>query len=225
MRVLTVSLLLALCSLCPVCGRAQAQSLMPTGPSLLQQLELDDPSPLEQLTRLRLDAQQERISAGYWLLGWSALSLVGGGALALSQHAHPAFLAAGVTSAGFGVINALLSLGFFDLSGAREQRIFDDRTRDDVFTELREAELVAELRTGQFYAINAGLDVAYLATGVLMYVLGASHSHSRTDWEKGVGVGFMSQSVFLLGFDGINWIDANQRAARVRRVIGANDSN
>jgi hypothetical protein len=172
---------------------------------------------LDRLTELRLDARAERASAGFWLLGWGGVSAIGGGVFAIARRDHQAQLAAGITSASFGVINALLSIGLFDLSGARERHILDDRTRRDAYARLREDELVAELHSGQFYAINAGLDVAYIATGVLMYSLGAARSRSDT-WEKGVGVAFMSQSAFLLGFDILNWANANARAARLREL-------
>jgi hypothetical protein len=169
------------------------------------------------LTELRLDARTERATAGDWLLAWGGVSAIGGGVFAIIQHDHQAQLAAGITSASFGVINALLSIGLFDLSGARERRILDDRARPDAYARLREQEIVAELHSGQFYAINAGLDVAYIATGVLMYLLGAARTRSDT-WEKGVGVAFISQSAFLLAFDILNWANADARAARLREL-------
>jgi hypothetical protein len=174
-------------------------------------------SRLDRLTELRLDARTERATAGDWLLAWGGVSAIGGGVFAIIQHDHQAQLAAGITSASFGVINALLSIGLFDLSGARERRILDDRARPDAYARLREQEIVAELHSGQFYAINAGLDVAYIATGVLMYLLGAARTRSDT-WEKGVGVAFISQSAFLLAFDILNWANANARAARLREL-------
>jgi hypothetical protein len=194
------SLLLALGIFAAIGGSARAQS-----------------SPLDQLTELRLDARSDRATAGYWLLGWGGVSAIGGGVFALVQRHHQAQLAAGITTASFGVINALLSIGLFDLSEARERRILGDREQRDAYARLREEEIVAELHSGQFYAINAGLDVAYIATGVLMYLLGAARTRSDT-WEKGVGVAFMSQSAFLLVFDILNWANANARAARLRNL-------
>ena len=76
---------------------------------------------------------------------------------------------------------------------------------------------MAELHSGQVYAVNAGLDVFYIASGVLLYVLGTRSARSDT-WEKGVGVAFMSQGAFLLVFDVVNWLNANARAARIREL-------
>lgn len=197
------SLLLAFGMLAAIGGNAHAQA-----------------DGLEQLTELRLDARSDRATAGFWLLGWGGVSAIGGGVFAVATRHHQAQLAAGITTASFGVINALLSIGLFDLSGARERRILGDRERHgahDAYARLREEEIVAELHSGQFYAVNAGLDVAYIATGVLMYLLGAARSRSDA-WEKGVGVAFMSQSAFLLGFDILNWANANARAARLRQL-------
>jgi hypothetical protein len=84
-----------------------------------------------QLTELRLEARSERATAGYWLLGWGGVSALSGGVFAIVQRDHQAQLAAGITSASFGVINALLSIGLFDLSGARERRVRAAARRGD----------------------------------------------------------------------------------------------
>ena len=174
-------------------------------------------SPSEALAGLRLDARASRQVAGFWLVGWGGVSTVAGAAVAIAGHENQAVLAAGITTASFGLINAALSIGLFDLSGAQEQRIRREATQTADYARLRDEAIAAELQSGQFYAVNAGLDVAYIATGVLMFVLGVTRSRSDS-WEKGVGVAFMSQGAWLLAFDIISWIAANRRAALIRSL-------
>jgi hypothetical protein len=174
-----------------------------------------EPLGLEQLTTLRLEARASRRCAGFWLLGFGAVSTLAGGAVAIAGRDNQALLAAGITTLSFGIINGLLSLGLLDLSGAREAAIVQDSERRADYEAMREGEIAAELQSGQFYAINAGLDVAYIASGVLLFVLGVARSRSDA-WEKGAGVAFASQGAFLLAFDIVSWLAANRRAVELR---------
>lgn len=47
----------------------------------------------------------------------------------------------------------------------------------------------------RIFAINAGLDVLYVATGALLLALG------KTEWLRGTGAGVLVQGGFLLAFD------------------------
>jgi hypothetical protein len=108
------------------------------------------------------------------LLGFALLSVAVGGAIAAIGREQHALLAAGITTASFNAVNAALTLGLLDVSGAQEQRILEDRARDpSEFTALRESELIAHLHSGQFFAVNAGLDVFYTATGALLCAIAA----------------------------------------------------
>lgn len=173
--------------------------------------------PAAALAALRLEARASRRVAGFWLVAWGGASTVAGAAVAIAGHDNQAVLAAGITTASFGLINAALSIGLFDLSGAQAQRIRREATQTADYARLRDEAIAAELQSGQFYAVNTGLDVAYIATGVLMLVLGVTRSRSDA-WEKGVGIAFMSQGAWLLAFDIISWIAANQRAALIRSL-------
>ena len=173
--------------------------------------------PLQDLTALRLQGGSARHTGGLWLLGAGLLSTLGGAAVALVGRDDRAYLSGGLTTASFGLINGLLSLGLLDLSKQRERGIRADCAQPERYLELREREIAAELQSGQFYALNTGLDVAYIATGVALYVFGAASDRSDP-WEKGVGVAFFSQGLFLLVFDIASWVGANQRAARLRAL-------
>jgi hypothetical protein len=170
------------------------------------------------LREVRLAARAERRREGLWLFAWGVVSAVGGALVATIEHDDEAFLAAGVTTASFGVIDAVLALGLLDLSGARRRTILDHRSGVHTrFEDVREAELVGALKSGQGFAVNAGLDVFYVAAGLLLFALGRARSDAR-GWEEGAGLAMVGQGAFLLGFDLVAWIRSNRRAEAIRAV-------
>jgi hypothetical protein len=184
------------------------------------ELTMRPSTPELRLREVRLVQNAERRREGLWLFAWGLASTVGGALVAAIRHDDEAWLAAGVTTTSFGAIDALLALGLLDLSGTRRRMILDDRSGVHVrFEDVREAELVAALRSGQGFAINAGLDVFYVATGLLLFALGrARGSSDRGGWEEGAGLAMVGQGAFLLGFDLAAWIHANRRAEAIRAV-------
>ncbi|MEY4580365.1 MAG: hypothetical protein RL701_5068 [Pseudomonadota bacterium] len=176
----------------------------------------DERGARQHLTDLRLSSHQARRTAGFWLLGFGAASTLGGGVIAVIGHNDKAWLAAGITTASFGIVNALLSFGLLDISDSDKERILAARTHG-VFLQQRERELVTQLKSGQFFAVNAGLDLFYLATGAFLCVI-AGMNGGKGRWELGAGIAAIGQSVFLLGFDVANWIGANNRAAGVQAL-------
>jgi hypothetical protein len=151
------------------------------------------------------------------LFSWGAVNAVGGGIVAVVEHDRPAWLAAGLVSAAFGLVNALLAPSLMDLSRAHERDILRARADPNSdFAAIRERERVSQLGTGQTFAFNAGLDVFYIATGVLLYLLGRVQS-PRVEWQQGAGLALIVQAVPLLAFDVYNWVAANERAEAFRR--------
>lgn len=164
------------------------------------------------MSELRLDASSERHSQGVWLFAWGATSAVGGGLALAFGHAHEAWVGAGVAAASFGVVNALLSFGLLDLSGAKRRAALELPASDrESLQRLREQHLVEELETGQFYAVNFGLDVFYTSAGVFMVALGRART-PHVEWLQGAGVSVLVQGTFLLVFDLLAWLAANRRA-------------
>ena len=170
----------------------------------------------KQLTDLRLAIRDERQIAGVVLLGLGLASVAVGTALAVVGREEKLLLAAGVTTASFGAVNAALSFGMLDLSGANAAAIRSARATGD-FTARREAELIAHLHSGQFFAVNAGLDVFYMASGGLLCAIAAMQNENDR-WELGTGIALIAQGAWLMAFDIINWINANDRAARFRAL-------
>jgi hypothetical protein len=169
-----------------------------------------------QVTELRLEHRSLRRTAGWMLMGWGIANAAGGGIVAAVEHDRAEWVAAGLVSASFGVVNALLAPTLMDLSGMLERTI--RREQHDVrsdFAAIRERERVTQLKIGQTFAFNAGLDVFYIATGLLLYALG-SVQNPRVAWEQGAGLALVAQGIPLLVFDVYNWIAANDRADALR---------
>lgn len=168
------------------------------------------------LRERRLSYWRARRREGITLLSWGALNGLAGALAAGVKHEDDAWLGASVTTLGFGAINALLALPLLDLTGARRQAILDTRAGSPAqLSALREREAAAQLKSGQVFALNAGLDVFYLATGAFLIAL-AQRETRHADWERGAGAAFMIQGAFLLGFDIACWIGANRRAEALR---------
>ena len=170
----------------------------------------------ERLRDLRLQARSERHTHGVWLFAWGAASTVAGGLMLGFGHDDEAWVGAGVAAASFGVVNALLSFGLLDLSGAkRRDALALPATDAQTLQRLREEHLVDELHTGQFYAVNFGLDFAYTTAGVFMYVLGRERT-PESEWLQGAGLSVVAQAAFLFAFDLLSWLGANRRAEAFR---------
>ena len=169
-----------------------------------------------EVRELRLEHHEARETEGWVLLGWGVANVVGGGIAAAVGHDEPAALAAGLVSAGFGVVNGLLSLVLLDLSGSRERDIRAGRLGELTDPqEVREQAVVDQLKSGQIFALNFGLDVGYIASGALMYFLGRERDE---DPLAASGLTIAAQGLFLLVFDLVNWLGSNARADELRAL-------
>lgn len=169
------------------------------------------------LSTLRLEQLEQRRAEGYWLLGWGAANTLIGSGLAVGFSDSPPALAASLTSASFGLINALLSLGLLDLSHRQRRAILADArvAQPAAITTQRERAMIAQLKSGQGFALNAGLDVFYIASGALLFGLGQAYG-KRWGAQEGAGLAMVGQGAFLLGFDLFSWFAVNRRAEALR---------
>jgi len=171
------------------------------------------------MRELRLQASSERHTQGVWLFAWGAASAVAGGLMIGFGHDDEAWVGAGVAAASFGVVNAALAFGLLDLSGEKRRAALSLPASDpQSLQRLREEHLVDELHTGQFYAVNFGLDFAYTTAGVFMFVLGRE-LEPESKWLQGAGLSVVTQAAFLFAFDLLGWIAANRRADAFRLVF------
>jgi hypothetical protein len=175
------------------------------------------PSAADAFIELRLEGRDARQTSGIVLLSWGAASAIGGGLGAVFARDDEAWLAAGIAAASFGLVNALLALPLLDFTGAKRRALLQLPAADErTLQRLREEQLVAELESGQFYAINFGLDVAYITAGALLFVIGRQAA-SEPKWAQGAGLSVIVQGAFLLAFDLVSWLAANRRADAFRQ--------
>lgn len=166
------------------------------------------------LREVRLEHSAERERAGWMLLSWGVANAVGGGIAAGVGHDDPVVLTAGLTSAGWGVVNGLLSLFLLDLGGGRRREILQGRLGDTTEPEaVRRQAMVDQLRSGQIFALNLGLDVGYLVSGALLFALGRE---TDSDPLAAAGATIAAQGLVLFAFDLHEWLGANARAEELR---------
>src|SRR5690606_33950909 len=147
-------------------------------------------------------------------------SVLGGAIVAAAAHEDPFWLAFGLGTVGWGAVNAGLAIGMFDPGDSGFARIEADRAlRGDELARARERALRAQHDTAAFFALNLGLDVFYVATGVLLFFLADQiDGPEQREWLRGYSVAMASQGVFLFGFDLVLWITSSARAGRIAAI-------
>lgn len=186
-----------------------------------QLIDLARPHPVaDELADVRRSHHIERREAGHVLFWTGLASVVGGAAVAGALHDDPFWLAFGIGTAGWGAVNAALAIPMLDLSGAGLARIEEDRLlRDEELREARERALRAQERSGALFALNLGLDVFYIASGILLFFLADQiDNHERAENLRGYSAAMTAQGTFLLGFDLVLWIASMGRADRIAAI-------
>lgn len=172
----------------------------------------------EALRRVRAENAAQSRREGWWLFGWGVASALAGGVLAVALRDEPEWLSFGLTTAAFGAIDAGLAVGMLDLGGARREAIADGRLGERTAPgAILEEAITAQRKSGQVFALNFGLDVAYITAGLLMFFLGRAKDPDE-GLLTGSGVAMMSQGAFLLAFDLAAWIHTGQRAERLEAL-------
>lgn len=131
-----------------------------------------------------------------WLLAWGAGSIVAGAGLATSRR--PELHQIGLQAIVWGAIDAGLAL-----SGRRGARA---NQRHDPTSASRSAREEAA-RFQRIVAINAGLDLLYIAGGLRL-----AQTARRNSSRYGIGAGIAIQGLFLLLYDSLlTWLVAKWR--------------
>ncbi len=140
--------------------------------------------------RDRLMAQRNGVVA---VLGaWSALNLAAGALLVADPSWIPRVAPTRPERRAFGVatlVFAAANAAFFAAGAARTSILRDSLT--DVPSIARERRT-----TGDFFAVNAGLDMLYISGGALLY-----YQRAGSPILRGFGAGVLAQGGFLIGFD------------------------
>jgi hypothetical protein len=174
--------------------------LLMTAPAGAQEFRV----PLAEAVRATHD--EERVRA-WTLLSEGAASVAAGASLLAVDD--PALRAAGVMTLSFGAVNAALAAPWLlRLPGERA----DTPGETDLAARLRRSR--ASRRSAAVLALNAGLDLLYIAAGITAMVLGARDGDRALE---GGGAATLAQGGFLLAFDLWGWIASDANADRFTR--------
>lgn len=176
-------------------------------------------SDAERLAALRRGHRDARRDEGLVLLSYGLASIALGAVAAGVGHQDERWLGFGLGTLGWGAIDALLSLLLLDLGGGQLRALDADRAlRGVALDHAREDWAAGQYRSGAVLAANAGLDVFYVVTGALLFVIGA-RSSPELGWLEGYGIAMASQGTGLLAYDVITWIAATQRGDQARSLF------
>lgn len=176
-----------------------------------------------ELADLRLRHRQVRIDEGIGLLAFALASVALGGATAIAGFAaspqDARWLSLGVGTAAWGAINAIFSVFLFDLGGGSLRDIEADRAlRGRELDWAREDAARDQYGTATLIAVNAGLDVFYVAAGILLFVIG-DQAMPDEQFLQGYGIAMASQGTVLLAYDVSTWIAASARGDETRELF------
>jgi len=193
---------------------ATGDTLAPTSATLPLEAQLNGaPGPSPWAARIA-EADLRRIEGEHvqaWtLFSWGALNVVQGAAIAIPGLVSPTTTEArttsyGVMTAAWGVVNLALAIPWVIRLGRERPQIqrWSRLSSDELERELESARDSA--RSGAaFFALNTGLDVAYITAGSLMLYMG-ERQETRNAMLSGMGIAVLVQGIALLGFDAWGW--------------------
>ncbi|MGE0791722.1 MAG: hypothetical protein AB7S26_38965 [Sandaracinaceae bacterium] len=185
------------------------------------QIDLSQPDPIAvELAEVRASQLDQRRAFGVALLVPGLGSAVAGGVALGFGIDDPLVLGASIGLLSWGLVNAVASLFLMDLGDARRAAIERDRAvRYDELSRARDDALRQQDANSATWAFNAGLDVFYVATGILLYFL-ADQLDSPADAQalRGYAAVQTAQGGYLLFYDLIGWICSAENAGRVARI-------
>lgn len=181
-------------------------------------LSLDAPLAARDAT-LRLELREEKIAEGAVLLSFAGASVVGGAATAAIGMDDFRLLSAGLATAGWGLVNGILALFLLDLSGdaltaAQASRAM---TGERLFADIEG--LASDQGTSALiFAVNTGIDLGYIATGILMALIGFN-ARPEDQGLIGYGLAQAAQGLGLFAFDLACWMRSSEREGRARALL------
>lgn len=168
---------------------------------------------------LRLAMREEKVAEGAVLLSFAGASVLGGAATAAIGANDFRLLSAGLATSGWGLVNGILALFLLDLSGdalsaAEAARLM---TGERLFADL-EGLANDQGSSALIFAVNTGIDLGYVATGILMAILGFN---AGPEDQGLIGYGFAqaAQGLGLFAFDLACWMRSSERQGRARALL------
>lgn len=169
----------------------------------------------ERLAAERLRQRGERIDEGLALVLFGSASVLGGGMIAAIGHSDERWLWAGVGTSIWGAVNIALGIPMLDPAGRDLCDIERDRLLRGEALAIRREELArGQYGAAALFAFNLGLDVFYIAGGVLLAILG-HELPTPVPGLTGYGVAMAIQGLGLGIYDLAGWIRAKSRGDRL----------
>lgn len=166
----------------------------------------------------RLDVEQTQ---AWTLFSWGALNVVEGAAIAIPGLLSPQTSDARTTSYGamtaaWGAVNLALGIPWIVRLGRErpQNQRWGRLSADELERESERARDTARFGAS-FFAVNTGLDVAYITAGALMLSMG-ERAESRNVIVSGMGIAVLVQGLALLGFDAWGWASRHADGSRLR---------
>lgn len=194
---------------------------LPSARTAAQSVDLRQPSAASvELAEVRRGVLEARRTAGLALMIGGLASVVGGAVAAGVGADDPGWLTFGIGTAGWGAVNAGLSLGLLDLGGGRAEEIENDLSlRGQELARVRQESAGGRRSAASLFAFNTGLDVFYMGTAVMLLVL-ADTMTDATDagYMRGYAWAQLTQGAFLFAFDLSEWIASLNQVSSLEAV-------
>lgn len=159
---------------------------------------------------LRTEEARVNLVQSSVLAGWSGASMLVGAGLALGAPRGVAGRSVGVNTVAWGAINMAIAIPGL-VAALRDRASLPAAPYATAELAMqRDAGLARNAGQGAVFALNLGLDVAYLATGSLLCVL-AERLQPRVPILLGVGIAALVQGSFLFALDAAGWTLAQGR--------------
>jgi hypothetical protein len=173
----------------------------------------------ERTAALRLELREEKIAEGAVLLSFAGASILGGAATAAIGANDFRLLSAGLATSGWGLVNGILGLFLLDLTGDALSAAQASRamTGERLFSDL-EGLANDQGNSALIFAVNTGIDLGYVATGILMALIGFN-ARPEDQGLIGYGLAQAAQGLGLFAFDLACWMRSSERQGRVRALM------
>ena len=182
--------------------------------ALLATVALAQADVLVDMRARQIDSERAQVIA---LTSVAAASLAAGTTRAIVKRDDKFWLGFGVITAAFGAVNMGFAVAGF-VQGNNERRLNESKRslQGDLVLQYRD-ELVANARSSAtIYALNLGLDIAYITAGAMLWIFGQRFLNN--DAMHGMGIAGVIQGALLFAYDLAAWIVSDQHGTAIARL-------